>query len=473
MMFKKILVANRGEIAMRIIRACRELNIATAAIYAEQDSTGIYVKKADEAYQVGPGPVQGFLDMPQILALAQRIGADAIHPGYGFLSENAQFAHLCQASGVTFIGPSPQAIHLMGNKVQARGLAKKIGVPIVPGTDGRVARLDDALAFCRTVGYPVMVKASAGGGGRGLRVVRSDEELRSGMDTSAREALSAFGDGSLFIEKYLDAPHHIEFQILADRHGNVIHLGERDCSIQRRHQKLIEIAPSLVLDKELRARMGEAAIAVAKAVRYDNAGTVEFILDPNRNFYFIEMNTRIQVEHTVTEQITAIDLVRSQIEIAAGLPLEFCQEDVTLQGHAIQCRINAEDPRNNFRPCTGTVTAYFSPGGIGVRIDGMAYKDYTIPPYYDALLAKLVVRGRTWEETVSRAHRSLEEFVLRGVKTTIPFMKRIMEDPDFQAGRFDTSFLKLHPELFDFEEYTDPEDLVVAISTAIVAYEGL
>ncbi|MGH7167675.1 MAG: acetyl-CoA carboxylase biotin carboxylase subunit [Nitrospiraceae bacterium] len=472
-MFKKILVANRGEIAMRIIRACRELNIATAAIYAEQDSTGIYVKKADEAYQVGPGPVQGFLDMPQILALAQRIGADAIHPGYGFLSENAQFAHLCQASGVTFIGPSPQAIHLMGNKVQARALAKKIGVPVVPGTDGNVAGLDDALVFCRTVGYPVMVKASAGGGGRGLRVVRSDEDLRAGMETSAREALSAFGDGSLFIEKYLDAPHHIEFQILADRHGNVIHLGERDCSIQRRHQKLIEIAPSLVLTPRLRTEMGEAAIAIARAVDYDNAGTMEFLLDQEGHYYFIEMNPRIQVEHTVTEQITAVDIVRSQISIAAGQPLEIRQEDVTLQGHAIQCRINAEDPRNNFRPSTGTITAYLSPGGIGVRIDGAVYKDYTVPPYYDGLLAKLTVRGRTWEETVSRMHRSLEEYVLRGVKTTIPFLQKIMKEPDFRAGRFDTSFLATHPELFQYDETLEPEDLVVAISAAIAAYEGL
>ena len=473
MMFKKILVANRGEIAMRIIRACRELDIATAAIYAEQDSTGIYVKKADEAYQVGPGPVQGFLDMPQIVALAQRIGADAIHPGYGFLSENAQFAHLCEASGVTFIGPSPQAIHLMGNKVQARGLAKKIGVPVVPGTDGSVAGLDDALTFCRTVGYPVMVKASAGGGGRGLRVVRSDEELRTGMETSAREASSAFGDGSLFIEKYLDRPHHIEFQILADRHGNVIHLGERDCSIQRRHQKLIEIAPSLILTPRLRAEMGEAAIVIARAVDYDNAGTMEFLLDQEGHYYFIEMNPRIQVEHTVTEQITAVDIVRSQISIAAGQPLEIRQEDVTLQGHAIQCRINAEDPRNNFRPSTGTITAYLSPGGIGVRIDGAVYKDYTVPPYYDGLLAKLTVRGRTWEETVSRMHRSLEEYVLRGVKTTIPFLQKIMKEPDFRAGRFDTTFLATHPELFQYDETLEPEDLVVAISAAIAAYEGL
>jgi len=317
------------------------------------------------------------------------------------------------------------------------------------------------------------VKASMGGGGRGLRVVRTAEDLLAHMESARREALSAFGDGEVFLEKYIEGPHHIEFQILADKHGHVIHLGERDCSIQRRHQKLIEIAPSLVLTKELRAQMGEAAIAIAKAVNYDNAGTVEFLLDRDRRYYFIEMNTRIQVEHTITEQITAIDLVRAQITIAAGQPLEICQEDVILQGHAIQCRINAEDPRNQFRPCTGTVTAYYSPGGIGVRIDGAVYKDYTLPPYYDALLAKLVVRGRTWEETVSRAHRSLEEYVLRGIKTTIPFMKCIMEDKDFQEGRFDTSYLDTHPDLFNYEESIDPEDLVVAISAAIVAYEGL
>ena len=472
-MFKRILIANRGEIAMRIIRACRELRIRTVAIYAECDATAIYVKKADESHLIGPGPVQGFLDMQAIVDLATRVGVDGIHPGYGFLSENAEFARLCQASGITFIGPSPEAIHLMGNKVHAREIARKAGVPIVPGTETSVTHPTEALSFAANTGYPLMVKASMGGGGRGLHVVRNDQELIAQMEVARREALSSFGNGEIFLEKYIERPHHIEFQILADQHGHIIHLGERDCSIQRRHQKLIEIAPSLVLDNPLRQRMGEAAIAVAKAVSYDNAGTVEFLLDQDRNFYFIEMNTRIQVEHTITEQITAIDLVRSQIEVAAGLPLEFQQEDVTLQGYAIQCRINAEDPRNNFRPCTGTVTAYYSPGGIGVRIDGMAYKDYTIPPYYDALLAKLVVRGRTWEETVSRARRSLEEFVLRGMKTTIPFMKRIMEEPDFQAGRFDTSYLETHPEVFDYEDYSDPEDLVVAISAAIVAYEGL
>lgn len=472
-MFKKILVANRGEIAMRIIRACRELNIATAAIYSEADSTGIYVKKADEAYLVGPGPVKGFLDSRQIVDLALRIGADAIHPGYGFLSENAPFAELCQASGITFIGPSPHAITLMGSKVKARELARSVGVPIVPGTEGGVSDVSEALAFAREAGYPLIIKASAGGGGRGLRVVRSDAELRENMEVAGREAQASFGDGSVFIEKFIERPHHIEFQILADRHGHMIHLGERDCSIQRRHQKLIEIAPSLILTPALRARMGEAAITIAQAVHYDNAGTVEFLLDQEGRFYFIEMNPRLQVEHTVTEQITAIDIVRHQISIAAGKPLDIQQKDVTLQGHAIQCRINAEDPKNNFMPCTGTITAYLSPGGIGVRIDGAVYKDYTVPPYYDALLAKLTVRGRTWEETVSRMRRSLEEYVLRGVKTTIPFMKTIMQDQDFMAGRFDTSYLDTHPELYTYDEFEQPEDLVLALAAAIAAYEGL
>ncbi len=472
-MFRKILVANRGEIAMRIIRACRELNIATAAIYSEADSTGIYVKKADEAYLVGPGPVKGFLDSHQIVELAKRIGADAIHPGYGFLSENAQFAELCDASGITFIGPSPLAITTMGSKVKARELASKIGVPIVPGTDGGVTDVTEGLAFAKQARYPVIIKASAGGGGRGLRVVRSDAELRENMEVAAREALASFGDGSLFIEKYIERPHHIEFQILADRHGNIIHLGERDCSIQRRHQKLIEIAPSLVLTPKLRTEMGKAATAIARAVNYDNAGTVEFLLDQDGRFYFIEMNPRLQVEHTVTEQITAIDIVRNQISIAAGKPLDIQQKDVILQGHAIQCRINAEDPKNNFMPCTGTVTAYLSPGGIGVRIDGAVYKDYAVPPYYDALLAKLTVRGRTWEETVSRMRRSLEEYVLRGVKTTIPFMQAIMQDQDFLAGRFDTSYLDTHPDLYTYDEIEQPEDLVLALAAAIAAYEGL
>ena len=472
-MIRKILVANRGEIAMRVIRACRELGIATAAIYAESDATSIYVKKANEAYLVGPGPVQGYLDAQQIVGLAKRIRADAIHPGYGFLAENADFARLCEEAGITFIGPSPNSLDLLGDKVKARELASKVGVPVVPGTSGSVATLDEALAFSRQTGYPIIVKASAGGGGRGLRVVRSDEELKEAMEAGAREALAAFGNGELFLEKYIERPHHIEFQLLADKKGYVIHLGERDCSIQRRHQKLIEIAPSLILTPRLRAEMGEAAISLARAAQFYNAGTIEFLLDPDGRYYFIEMNPRIQVEHTVTEQITAVDIVQSQIWIASGMPLVFGQHEVNLQGYAIQCRINAEDPQNGFRPSTGKITAYFSPGGVGVRIDGQVYKDYSVPPYYDALLAKLTVHGRTWDETVRRTHRSLEEFVLRGVKTTIPFMTKIMEEPDFRAGRFDTSYLDRHQILYDYEEMIEPEDLVVALSAAIAAYEGL
>ena len=458
---------------MRVIRACRELGIATAAIYAESDATAIYVKKANEAYLVGPGPVQGYLDAEQIVRLAKRIHADAVHPGYGFLAENAQFAALCQEAGITFIGPSFYALDLLGDKVKARELASKVGVPVVPGTAGSVATFEEALAFCQKVGYPVMVKASAGGGGRGLRVVHSDSELKEAMEAGSREALAAFGNGELFLEKYIERPHHIEFQLLADTNGYVIHLGERDCSIQRRHQKLIEIAPSLILTPRLRAEMGEAAIILARAAQFYNAGTIEFLLDQDGRYYFIEMNPRIQVEHTVTELITAVDIVQSQIWIAAGRPLVFGQHEVNLQGYAIQCRINAEDPQNGFRPSSGKITAYLSPGGIGVRIDGAVYKDYSVPPYYDALLAKLTVHGRTWDETVRRTHRSLEEFVLRGVKTTIPFMTKIMEEPDFHAGRFDTSYLEHHPDLYQYEETIEPEDLVVALSATIAAYEGL
>lgn len=472
-MFNKILVANRGEIAMRIIRACRELNIATVAIYAECDATAIYVKKANEAYLVGPGPVEGFLDARQIVNVAKRVGADAIHPGYGFLSENAAFAHLCREKGITFIGPTPEALELLGNKVQARELAKTIGVPVVPGTDGPVRTLEEGLKFSQSVGYPVIVKASAGGGGRGLRVVHSDEEMHEAMESGAREALAAFGNADLFIEKYIERPHHVEFQLLADKDGYVVHLGERDCSIQRRHQKIIEIAPSLILTPRLRAQMGEVAISLARAAKFHNAGTIEFLVDQEGQYYFIEMNPRIQVEHTVTEQITTIDIVQSQIWIAAGRPLVFGQHEVNLQGYAIQCRINAEDPQNGFRPSTGKITAYLSPGGIGVRIDGVVYKDYTVPPYYDALLAKMTVQGRTWDETVRRTHRSLEEFLLRGVKTTIPFMMKIMAEPDFRAGRFDTSYLDTHPELYEYEHELGSEDLVVALSATIAAYEGL
>jgi pyruvate carboxylase subunit A len=441
-MFKKILVANRGEIAMRIIRACRELNIATAAIYSEADSTGIYVKKADEAYVVGPGPVKGFLDSRQIVDLALRIGADAIHPGYGFLSENAHFAELCRESGITFIGPSPLAITLMGSKVKARELAREIGVPIVPGTDGGVTDVGEAIAFARKAGYPVIIKASAGGGGRGLRVVRSDAELRENMEVASREAQASFGDGSVFIEKYIERPHHIEFQILADRHGNIIHLGERDCSIQRRHQKLIEIAPSLILNPKLRAEMGKAATTIAQAVNYDNAGTVEFLLDQDGRFYFIEMNPRLQVEHTVTEQITAIDIVRNQISIAAGKPLDIRQEEVILQGHAIQCRINAEDPDKDFQPSPGRIELFVPPGGPGVRVDSHCYSGYSIPPNYDSMIGKLLVHRADRRAAIATMLRALDEFVIQGPKTVIPLHRKILTHSDFRAGEHDTGFVE-------------------------------
>ena len=371
--FRKILIANRGEIASRIIRACKELRIPTVAIYSEADTTTLYVKKADEACLVGPGPVRGYLNPYLIVDLALQKGVDAIHPGYGFLAENPEFARICREQGITFIGPGPEAIRALGNKTQARNLMRAEGVPIIPGSDGIVETPGEAKRWADRIGYPVMLKAAAGGGGRGLRVCRDAEEIARLFPVAKSEAKTAFGNDEMFIEKFVEAPRHIEFQILADHHGNVIHLGERDCSIQRRHQKLVEIAPSLFLDEELRGRMGEAAVRAAKAAGYTNAGTVEFLVDKDRNFYFMEMNTRIQVEHTVTEEVTGVDIVREQIRIAAGLPLPIRQEDVRWNGYAIECRINAEDPNNDFLPTPGRITAYYSPGGPGVRIDGNVY----------------------------------------------------------------------------------------------------
>ncbi len=471
-MFKKVLVANRGEIATRIIRACSELDIATVAIYSEEDATSLYVKKADEAYMVGPGPIQGYLNIHRIVDLAIKVGVDAIHPGYGFLSENPKFPLLCERKGITFIGPSSKTIKDMGDKIKARRMMKKAGIPVLPGSDGPVRSLKEALRIAGEIGYPVMIKAAGGGGGRGLRVARNEKELKSALDIARAETKSAFGVSDVFIEKYLERPHHIEFQILADRHGNIVHLGERDCSIQRRHQKLIEIAPSLILTKRLRKAMGEAAIEAARTANYTNAGTVEFLVDKDRNFYFIEMNTRIQVEHPVTEEITGIDLVKKQIEIAAGKELGFTQRDVKITGYAMECRICAEDPKNNFAPSSGRVTAYYSPGGIGVRIDGAIYKDFIIPSCYDSLIVKLIVTGSTWDETLKRMNRSLEEFVIRGVKTTIPFLRNIMNDPDFKKGNFDTSFIDRKPELMNYSEYGEPTDIVAAISAALAAYHG-
>ncbi len=472
-MFKKVLIANRGEIASRIIRACKELDIPTAAIYSEADATSLYVKKADESYMVGPGPIQGYLNIHRIVDLAIKIGVDAIHPGYGFLSENPRFPQLCEKKGITFIGPSSKTIADMGDKVMARRMMKNAGVPILPGTEDSVKDVDEAVELAEKIGYPVMIKASGGGGGRGLRVARSRDELVNSISTARKESQAAFGLSEVFLEKYIERPHHIEFQILADKSGNVVHLGERECSIQRRHQKLIEITPSLILDDDLRKKMGATAIKAAKAAEYTNAGTVEFLVDSSKNFYFLEMNTRIQVEHPVTEEVTGIDLVKKQIEIAAGKPLGFRQEDVKMNGYAMECRICAEDPKNNFFPSFGRVTAYYSPGGIGVRIDGAIYKDFIIPSFYDSLVVKLIVKGSTWDETVSRMHRCLDEFVVRGVKTTIPFLKNIMREKDFRKGEFDTGYIDRKPELMDYYEYAEPTDIVAAISAAIAAHHGL
>src|SRR4030067_833472 len=472
-MFKKVLIANRGEIALRIIRACKELKIATVAIHSEADATTLYVKKADESCLVGPGPRSGYLNIYKIIEIAKQRGVDAIHPGYGFLAENPEFAKSCEENDITFIGPSSDAVHKLGNKIVSRQIMKKAGIPIVPGTMEKMNSEDEAAAEANRLGYPVMLKAAAGGGGRGLRICRNDEELRRFLPIAKKESLSAFGDEDVYLEKCLEAPRHIEFQIVADNYGNVIHLGERDCSIQRRHQKLVEIAPSLLLDDKLRQEMGAAAIAAAKAANYNNVGTVEFLIDKNKNFYFLEMNTRIQVEHTVTEEVTGIDIVREMIRIARGERLSIKQEDVKIRGYAIECRINAEDPKNNFIPTTGRVTAYYSPGGIGVSIDGNVYVGYTIPTYYDSMLAKLTVRGRTWEETVDRMYRCLDEYVIRGVKTTIPFYKRIMLDENFKKGEFNTNYIDEKIEELVYQDERDPKDLVLAISAAIVAHSGV
>ena len=471
-MFKKVLIANRGEIASRLIRACNELSIPTAAIYSEADSTALHVKKADEAFLVGPGPVQGYLNVHRIIDIALEIGADAIHPGYGFLSENPKLPELCENKNITFIGPTSKAIKDMGNKVAARKIMQKAGVPVIPGSAEEVKDVKEAEKLAKDFGFPVMIKAAAGGGGKGLRVVRNSKEIKDAFESARSEANLSFGNPSIFIEKYIENPHHVEIQILADKHGNVIHMGERDCSIQRRHQKLIEIAPSLILDAKTRELMGEAAIKGAKAVGYDNAGTIEFLVDKEKNFYFLEMNTRIQVEHTVTEEVTGIDLVKKQIEIAAGKKLNIAQDNVLARGFAIECRINAEDPKKDFVPNAGKVTAYYSPGGIGIRIDGAIYKDYVIPPFYDSMVAKLIVKGQTWDEAINRLDRAIGEFVIRGVKTTLPYLHKIIHDKDFRKGNFDTTFIDSKPDLLNYDEFKDPVDLVAAVSAALAAHHG-
>ncbi|MEP6994009.1 MAG: acetyl-CoA carboxylase biotin carboxylase subunit [Acidobacteriota bacterium] len=441
-MFKKILIANRGEIALRIISACRELGIRTVAIYSEADRDALHVRYADEDVCVGPYPsTASYMNISSIVSAAEITEADAIHPGYGFLSENAYFAEILQDCHIAFIGPTPDAIRKMGDKSVARRTVAAVGVPTVPGSAGALESVDEALPLARKAGYPVILKASAGGGGRGMRVARDERDLASAFDTARAEAEKTFGNGEIYLEKYLEDPRHIEFQIFGDSHGNLRHLGERECSIQRRHQKLIEEAPSSVLDEDLRRQMGEAAVAAAQAVHYTNAGTVEFLLDSDGRFYFMEMNTRLQVEHPITEEVTALDLVKEQIAVAAGAPLSFADRDMSPRGHAIEFRINAEDPVT-FAPSPGRINSFHPPGGLGVRVDTAAYQGYLIPPHYDSLIAKLIVWGRDREEAIGRGRRALDFFVIEGIKTTIPLHRRILDDPDFIAGRLSTRFME-------------------------------
>lgn len=442
-MFNKILIANRGEIALRIIRACREMGIGTVAVYSEGDKNALHVQMADEAYCVGPtSSAKSYLNIPNIMSTASIAKVDAIHPGYGFLSENAHFAEICEESGFTFIGPAPDAIIRMGDKATARKTMIEAGIPVVPGTESGIQNIDEAVAIAEEIGYPVIIKASAGGGGRGMRVAYNQDELVNSINTASAEAEAAFGNAEVYLEKYVQEPRHIEFQILADGYGNVVHLGERDCSIQRRHQKVIEEAPSPALTSELRAKMGEVAVNAAKAVNYVNAGTVEFLLDKDHNFYFIEMNTRIQVEHPVTEMITGIDLIKAQILVAEGQELALTQDQIQFNGAAIECRINAEDSERNFMPSPGTVTTYVVPGGPGVRLDSAVYQGYQIPPYYDSMVGKLIVWGTDREEAIERMKRALDEFVIEGVKTTIPFHYQVLNNEFFRRGEFYTNFIQ-------------------------------
>nr|WP_255361519.1 MULTISPECIES: acetyl-CoA carboxylase biotin carboxylase subunit [unclassified Candidatus Frackibacter] len=443
MMFEKILIANRGEIALRIIRACKEMGIKTVAVYSEADKEALHVRYADEAYCIGPASSnKSYLNIPSIMAVADIAEVDAIHPGYGFLSENAYFAEVCETCDIKFIGPSARNMEKMGDKSVARETMIDAGVPVVPGTEGGLEDKDEAVEVAEEIGYPVIVKAAFGGGGRGMRVAHNKDDLVQAIQTASAEAEAAFGNAEVYLEKYIEEPRHIEFQILADEHGNVIHLGERDCSIQRRHQKVIEEAPSPALDSELREAMGQAAVKAAKAVNYSNAGTVEFLLDKHNNFYFIEMNTRIQVEHPVTELVTGIDLIKEQIKVATGEELAYNQEDVEIEGAAIECRINAEDPYKDFRPSPGKLEEYLVPGGLGVRVDSCAYPGYLIPPHYDSMVAKLITWGANREEAISRMLRALDEYEISGIQTTIPFHKIVLNNAFFKRGEFYTNFIQ-------------------------------
>ena len=440
-MFNKILIANRGEIALRIIRTCKELGIKTVAVYSEADKDSLHVTFADEAVCIGPPfGKDSYLKIPAIISAAQVTGADAIHPGYGFLAENASFSEICQESNLKFIGPSPEMIRAMGDKAFAKDTMKKNEVPVIPGSDGVIDNIEVAIGLAHEIGFPVIIKASAGGGGKGMRIVWEESEFQKAFQTARTEAEAAFANGDVYIEKFIENPRHIEIQVMGDQHGNVYHYGERDCSIQRRHQKLIEESPSPAVDEDLRARMGDAAVKGAHSVNYEGAGTIEFLLDKHKNFYFMEMNTRIQVEHPVTELVYDVDLVRQQILVAAGEKIE--AKPKKPHGHAIEFRINAEDPDNNFRPSPGKITSLHFPGGFGVRNDSHIYQSYSIPPYYDSLIAKLIVWGTDRERTIMRGKRALNEFIVEGIKTTIPFHLKVLEDSRFKSGIFDTSFLE-------------------------------
>jgi acetyl-CoA carboxylase biotin carboxylase subunit len=446
-MFKKILIANRGEIAVRIIRACRELGVRCVAVYSTADRRSLHAQIADEAVCIGP-PVtkDSYLNMDAVIQAALNTGAEAIHPGFGFLSENAEFARKCAENGLVFIGPSPEAIEMLGNKAAAKETMAEAGVPVIPGSKGAVHSLEEAREIAEKAGYPILVKASAGGGGRGIRRVDLPSELEAQMTAAQQEAEKFFGDSSVYIEKFLINPHHVEIQIIADQQGHYIYLGERDCSMQRRNQKIIEECPSPIVDAELRKKMGEAAVTAAKQCNYCNAGTIEFLVDESHGFYFMEMNTRIQVEHPITEEVTGFDLVKAQIEIAAGLPLKVTQEDIKLRGHAIECRINAENPELDFRPSPGTITALYMPGGPGIRIDGAVYQGYTITPYYDSMISKLIAHGSDREDAINKMKWALAEFIVEGVDTNIEFQLEMITRPEFRNGSYDIGFLNRYME---------------------------
>lgn len=472
-MIKKLLIANRGEIAVRIVRACAEMGIKSVAVYADADRYALHVKKADEAYSLGPDTVAGYLNSHHLVNIAVATGCDALHPGYGFLSENPELAETCQRRGIYFVGPDAETILKLGDKTIARQTMSSAGIPVTPGSNNNVIDLEDAKKIASEIGYPVMLKATSGGGGRGIRRCNTELELSRNYPRVISEAEKAFGSAEVFIEKFIADPRHIEVQVLADHHGNAIHLFERDCSIQRRHQKLIEIAPSPQLTEEQRNYIGDLAVKACLASGYKNAGTVEFLLDENNNFYFMEMNTRLQVEHTITEEITGIDIVQEQIRIASGVKLRYQQSDISRRGFAMEFRINAEDPKNDFLPSFGKITRYFAAGGPGVRTDGAIYSGYVIPPYYDSMCAKLIVWAMDWDSLIDRSRRALRDITLHGVKTTIPYYIEILASADFQTGKFNTSFVENHPELTNYSVKRSSREVAAAIGAALAANSGL